>query len=280
MSSSNCSFLTCIQVSQEAGEMVWYSHLFKNFPVCYPCSQRLFSIVSEADVFLKFCCFFCDPTDVGNLISGSSAFSKSSLNIWKFSVHVLLKPSLENFKHYFANVKWVQLCDSLKILWHCLPLGLEWKLTFTVLWPLLSFPNLLASVLLPKSPAHHTNESEVAQSCLTLCDPMDYSLPGFSVHGIFQASVLERLAISFSRGSSWPRDQTQVSHIAGRHFTLWATREAHHTGYGLMDISISITLFSDSYAAKAQLWYKKLSRNDKFLKLCPPQIILEYKGIK
>ena len=124
------------------------------------------------------------------------------------------------------------------------------------------------------------SESEVAQSCLTLCDPMDCSLPGFSVHGIFQASVLEWLAISFSRGSSWPRDQTQVSHIAGRHFTLWATREAHHTGYGLMDISISITLFSDSYAAKAQLWYKKLSRKDKFLKLCPPQIILEYKGIK
>ena len=65
-----------------------------------------------------------------------------------------------------------------------------------------------------------TNESEVAQSCPTLCNPMDYSLPGFSVHGIFQARVPEWVAISFSRGSSRPRDQTQVSRIAGRHFTL------------------------------------------------------------
>ena len=85
--------------------MVWYSHLFQNFPVfCDP--HKGFSIVSEAevDVFLESSCFFYDPTDVGNLISGSSAFPKSSLNIWKFSVHVLLKPSLENFEHYFANV--------------------------------------------------------------------------------------------------------------------------------------------------------------------------------
>ena len=68
--------------------------------------------------------------------------------------------------------------------------------------------------------------SEVAQSCPTLCDPMDWGLPGFSVHGIFQARVLEWVAISFSRGSSWPRDRTQVSGIVGRCFTLWATREA------------------------------------------------------
>ena len=68
--------------------------------------------------------------------------------------------------------------------------------------------------------------SEVAQSCPTLCDPMDCSLPGFSVHGIFQARVLEWVAISFSRGSSWPRDRIQVSCIAVRHFTLWATRES------------------------------------------------------
>ena len=67
---------------------------------------------------------------------------------------------------------------------------------------------------------------ELAQSCPTLCDPLDCSLPGFSVHGIFQARVLEWVAISFSRGSFWPRDQTQVSCIAGRRFTLWATREA------------------------------------------------------
>ena len=107
MSDSNCCFLTCIQISQEASRVVWYSHLLKNFPQFVVIhTVKSFSIVNEAevDVFLEFSCFFCDPTDVGNLISGSSAFSKSSLNIWKFSVHVLLKPSLENFEHYFAIV--------------------------------------------------------------------------------------------------------------------------------------------------------------------------------
>ena len=74
------------------------------------------------------------------------------------------------------------------------------------------------------------SENEVAQSCPTLCNPMDCSLPGFSVHGIFQARVLEWVAISFSRGSSWPRNRTQVSCIAGRRFTLWATRKAD-SGY-------------------------------------------------
>ena len=87
--------------------MVWYSHLFKNFPqfvVIY--TVKGFSVVNEAevDVFLEFSCFFNDSTDAGNLISGSSAFSKSSLNIWKFSVHILLKPSLKNFEHYLASV--------------------------------------------------------------------------------------------------------------------------------------------------------------------------------
>ena len=72
------------------------------------------------------------------------------------------------------------------------------------------------------------SESEVAQSCPTLCDPMDCSPPGFSTHGIFPARVLEWVAISFSRGSSQPKNWTQVSHIAGRCFTLWATQEAHH----------------------------------------------------
>ena len=105
MSSSNCCFLTCIEISQEAGQVVWYSHLLKTFPqfvVIY--TVKGFGVVSEADVFLEFSCLFDDPMDVGNLISISSAFSKSSLNIWKLLVHVLLKPSLENFEHYFATV--------------------------------------------------------------------------------------------------------------------------------------------------------------------------------
>src|SRR5574337_444231 len=89
MSSSNCSFLTCIQISQEVGQVVWYSHLLKNFPwfvVIH--TVKGFGVVNKAevDVFLELSCFFYDPVDVGNLISGSSAFSKSSLNIWKFTV--------------------------------------------------------------------------------------------------------------------------------------------------------------------------------------------------
>ena len=87
--------------------MVWYSHLLKNFPQFVVIHKvKGVGIVNEAeeDVFLEFSCFFYDPADVGSLISGSSAFSKSSLNIWKFSVHVLMKPSLDNFEHYFAGV--------------------------------------------------------------------------------------------------------------------------------------------------------------------------------
>ena len=104
--SSNCCFLTCVQISQEAGKMISYSHLFKNFPVCCDPHNKGFDIVNKAevDVFLELSCCFDDPVDVGNLISGSSAFSKTSLNIWKFTVHVLLKPGLEKFEQYFASV--------------------------------------------------------------------------------------------------------------------------------------------------------------------------------
>ena len=106
MSGSNCCFLTFIQVLQETGKVVRYSHLVKNFPqfvVIY--KVKGFRVVNEAevDVFLEFSSFFCDPEDVGNLISGSFAFSKSSLNIWKFLVHILVKPNLKNFEHYQAS---------------------------------------------------------------------------------------------------------------------------------------------------------------------------------
>ena len=87
--------------------MVWYSNLFKNVPQFVMIhTVKGFGIVNKAEVddFLEHCCFFDDPTDVGNLISGSSAFSKSSLSIWKLTVHVLLKPGLENFEHYFASM--------------------------------------------------------------------------------------------------------------------------------------------------------------------------------
>ena len=92
--------MTCTQISQDAGQVVWYSPLLKNFPqfvVIY--TAKGFGVVSKAkvDVFLELSCFFDDPADVGNLTSGSSAVSKTSLNIWKFTVHILLKPGLENF---------------------------------------------------------------------------------------------------------------------------------------------------------------------------------------
>ena len=168
MSSSNCCFLICIQISQEAGQMFWYSHLFKNFPqwwlrhkasaynagdiqslgwedllekeiaayssilawkidwmeepgrlqsmglqrvghdwaISLTYTVKGFGVVStaEVDVFLELLCFFNDSANFGHFISSSSAFSKSSLNIWKFMVHILLKPGLENFEHYFTSV--------------------------------------------------------------------------------------------------------------------------------------------------------------------------------
>ena len=107
MSSYNCCFLTCIQISQEASQVVWYSHLFENFPQFIVIhTVKGFGIVKKAeiDVFLELSCFFDGPEDVGSLISGSSAFSKTSLNIRKFTVHILLKPGLENIEHYFTSV--------------------------------------------------------------------------------------------------------------------------------------------------------------------------------
>ena len=148
MPSSNCCFLTCIQVSQEASQVVWYSHLFQNFPQFIVIhTVKDFDIVNkeEIDVFLEISWFFDDPADVGNLISGSSAFSKTSLNIWKFIVHVLLKPGLENFEHYLASL-WDE-CNC-AVVWAFFGIAFlrDWNEDgpFPVLWPLLSFPNLLA----------------------------------------------------------------------------------------------------------------------------------------
>ena len=107
MSSSNCCFLILRQVSQEAGEVVWYSHLLKNFlqfVVIHTVKGFCGVNKAEIDVFLELSCFFYDPVDVGNLISGSSAFSKPSLYIWKFLVPVLLKPNLEDFEHNLAGM--------------------------------------------------------------------------------------------------------------------------------------------------------------------------------
>ena len=98
--------MTCVQVSQEAGQVVWCSHLlnFPQFVMIHKVKEFDMVVKAEVDVFLELSCSSDDPIDVGSLTSGSSAFSKFSLNIWKFSVHVLLKPGLENFEHYFASM--------------------------------------------------------------------------------------------------------------------------------------------------------------------------------
>ena len=144
MSSSNCCLLTCIQDSQ----VVWFSHLFENFPqfVVIP-TVRAFSVVNEAvvEVFLEFPCFLYDPMNVGNLISDSSTFSKSSLNNCKFSVHILLKSSLEKFEYYFDSM-WHE-CNCV-VVWTFFGIAFLWDWNenwpFPVLWSLLSFPNLLS----------------------------------------------------------------------------------------------------------------------------------------
>ena len=140
MSSSNCCFMICIQISQEAGQVVWYAHLFQKFPqIVVIHTVKGFGIVNktEIDVSLELCCFFFDPADVGNLISGSSAFSKRSLNIWMFTVHVLLKPGLENFEHYFASV-W-DVCNCVVVLAF---FGIVFLWDWNENWP---FPVLLAT---------------------------------------------------------------------------------------------------------------------------------------
>ena len=134
MSSSNCCFLICIQISQKADQVVWYSHLLKTFPQFVVIHKvKGFGIVNktEVDVFSGNLLVFRWSSGVGNLISGSSAFSKSDLNIWKFMVHVLLKPGLKNFEHYFASM-WDECnCVLVWTFFHCLSLGLGWKLTFS-----------------------------------------------------------------------------------------------------------------------------------------------------
>ena len=147
MSSANCCFLTCIQIPQKTGQVVWYSHLFKGFPQFVVIhTVKGFGVFNkaEADVFLELSCLFDDPADLGNLISGSSGVSKSSLNIWKSTVHILLKPDLENFEHYFASM-WDE-CNY-AVVWTFFSIAFlrDWNENgpFPVLWPLLSFPNFL-----------------------------------------------------------------------------------------------------------------------------------------
>ena len=145
--SSNYWLLTHIQISQETGEVVWYSHLSQNFPQFVVVhTVKGFGVVNKAeiDVFLELSCFFHDPADVGNLISGSSAFLKPAWTSGS-SWFKLLKPGLENFEHYFTSM--LDECNC-AVVWALFGIAFLWDWNenwpFPVLWPLLSFPNLLA----------------------------------------------------------------------------------------------------------------------------------------
>ena len=147
MPMSNCCFLTCIQISQVAGQVVWYCHLFQNFPqfvVIHTVKGIGIVNKTEVDVFLELSWFFDDQTDVGNLISGFSAFYKSSLNMEVHGSHTV-EGWLEEFWALLCqSVRWVHLSGSLSIPWDCLLWDWNENRPFPVLWPLLSFPNLLA----------------------------------------------------------------------------------------------------------------------------------------
>ena len=145
MPSSNCCFLTCIRISQEASQVVWYSHLLKNFPLSIVIhTVKSFGIVNKAEIdfFSGSHLLFQWPSRCWQFDLCSSAFSKSSLDIWKFTVHVLLKPGLENFEHYFASV-WDE-CNCV-VVWTFFGIAFLWDWNenwpFPVLWPRLSFQN-------------------------------------------------------------------------------------------------------------------------------------------
>ena len=164
MCGSNCCFLTCIQISQEAGKMVWYSHLFKNFPVCCdPYSQRLWhcqwrrSRCFSGTLLLFWWSSWCWQFDLWFL-----CLFKTSLNIWKFTVHIAEAWLGEFWALLYKHVRWVQLCGSLSILWHCLSLGLEWKLTFSSPVATAEF-STFAGILSVTLSQHHLLGFETAQ---------------------------------------------------------------------------------------------------------------------
>ena len=166
MSSSNCCFLTCIQIFQEASQVVCYSHLFQNFSQFIVIhTVKGFGIVNKAetDVFLELACFFNAPVDFGNLISVSSAFSKTSLNIWKFTVHILLKPVLENFELYCTSV-WDE-CNC-AVVWAFFGITFLWdwneKLTFSSPVATAEFSKF-ASMLSAALSQHHLSGFVIAQ---------------------------------------------------------------------------------------------------------------------
>ena len=164
MSSSNCCFLACIQISQEAGQVVWYSHLFQNFPVyCDPHSQRLWhSQWSRNRCFSGTLLLFPWSSRCWQFDLWFFCLSKTSLNIWKFTVHILLKPGLENFEHYFTSV-WDE-CNC-AVVWTFFGIAFLWdwnELTFSSLVATAEFSKF-ASILSAALSQHHLLGFEIAQ---------------------------------------------------------------------------------------------------------------------
>ena len=234
-SNSYYCFLTCIPISQEADQVVWYSHLLKSFPQFGLIhTVQGFDIVNKAkvDVFLELSCFFDDPMDVDNLISGSSAFSKSSLNIWKFMVHILLKTGLENFEHHFASMR--DECNC-AVVWAFFGIAFLWdwneKWPFPVLC-IFFFTSMLSisscypwatnTILIFMSTLYSSFEGLVkfhlwklkgsyllevllvAHSCSTLWDLRNCSPPNSCVHGILQQEYWSGVPLPSPSAHSYP----------------------------------------------------------------------------
>ena len=255
MSSSNCCFLTCIQVSQEAGQVVWYSHLFQNFSQLIVIhTVKDFGIVkkTEIDVFLELSCFFNDSADVGNFLSGSSAFTKICFNMWKFMVHILLKPGLENFEHYFTSVwdecncavVWAFLAlpffrigmktDLFQSCGHCWVLQICWHIecsTFTAsslrIWNsstgIPSPPQALFIVMVPK--AHLTSHSRMSGSRWVIT-PLWLSA---------QCNSGQKELLQVQGQERWPKGDTHVQgkeqwlHFAGAAVRIYITSQVRET---------------------------------------------------
>ena len=161
MSSSNCCFLICIQISQEAGKVVWYSHIFQNFPQFVVIhTVKGFGVINKIEIhaFLEISCFFYDLMDVGNLIPSSSAFSKSSLNIWKFLVYILLKPGLEKFEPYFASM-WDE-CNC-SVVWAFFGIVFLWD--WNENWPFPVLFSKFVGILSTALQQHHLLGFEIVQ---------------------------------------------------------------------------------------------------------------------
>ena len=211
--------------------MIWYSHHFQNFPQFVVIHTiKSFGIVNEAevDVFLKLSCFFNDLVDVGNLISGSSGFPKTSLNIRKFSVHVFLKPGLENFEDYFTRV-WDE-CNR-AVVWAFFAIAFLWDWNENWCFHPHHLPETASACPSPLPHLQNTGSQDRCTHlftlsglrcvhvlsclrCVWLCNPMDCSPPGSSVRGILQARILEQVAMPSSRRSFQPRNQTCVSYVS------------------------------------------------------------------